>query len=501
MGILINPDRMKDWIEQWNDRFDSIAQDASSIKTLVYLALLERQKEWSSYEDIEAVIKQRGAIEGEVEAMSLRNGMSQIAKALKQDRLYKIENSKNGRQALYRIKERNRTDGRTTASTEGEIISILDSDSSVSMPYIAERLMRDRRIPFYGIYLPIQAACRWVYYSEKQAEERRHYEGDQCETLLAGWLAKYHGEELSLVGLGVGVGIGEIEILARLLGEPYAFKRIYYCAIDTNLHLLVGHRERLRDRFEKEIREKRLVCGLIRGNFLENFPALIQRLRDEFKRKRPFGDLDFLPRGSGTIVSILGNVLGNLEEKSSEWKFFQPILQGLKGYDLAFLLGVSVHKTDEEYERDLDDLLLATPRYLTHELQIIKSHPSEEIIEDEDKEFFLPRDKDKKDNRCPAVTAKSYQGDGMVRGNHVSGKIYEFFYRTQTRLTMELEEETLMVPKGTDLLLYNIIKFDLDSLVAFLESKGLTTLYSKIYQVESRYYALLAATTQAANPN
>jgi hypothetical protein len=496
MGFGIRPEKISSWIGQWENNFDSIAEDASSIKTLVYLALLERQNKWSSYEDIEKEIKDQEVIEGDIEAMSLRNGMSQIVNALKQDKLFKIEKSKNGRQALYRIKERNQSGIKANTSNEGDIISILAPDPSASMRYVAERLMRDRRMPFYGIYLPMQAASRWVLYSEAEAEERRNYEGDQCEALLGEWLAKHSGQEISLIGLGVGEGIGEIELLERLLAEKYAFKRIHYCAIDTNIHLLMGHRERLWDRFENEIREKRLVCGVIRGNFLESFSTLIQRLQDEFKKKRQFSDLDFLPRSSGTIVSILGNLIGNLEQRASEWKYFQPILQGLKGYDLAFLLGISVHQTVEKYERDLDDLLLATPRYLTHELKLIKSHPTEESTKEEDKEFFLPTDEKKKVKRCPKVEAADYQGDGLVRGAHVTGKIYEFFYRTESRLTMELEEEILTVPEETDLLLYNIIKFDRDKFRAFLESKGLAISYSgDPYKVGQRAYEVLAATT------
>jgi hypothetical protein len=38
---------------------------------------------------------------------------------------------------------------------------------------------------------------------------------------------------------------------------------------------------------------------------------------------------------------------------------------------------------------------------------------------------------------------------------------------------MNLDGEELRIPAGTDLLLYNIIKFDKDKLIDFLESRGL----------------------------
>jgi hypothetical protein len=368
-------------------------------------------------------------------------------------------------------------------------------------------------MPFYGIYLPMRAASTWVLYSEEEAGHRRKYEVEQCERLLAEWLAKYRGQEISLVGLGVGEGIGEIGLLDKLLGEKYGFKRIHYCAIDTNIHLLMDHAERLRDKFKDEIRDKKLVCGIIRGNFLKNFSNLIQKLRDEFKKKDQFNYLSqgFLPKGSGTLVSILGNLIGNLEHRASEWTYFQPILEGLKGCDLALLLGVSVQQKDdhkkliqEKYTRDLDKLLLETPRYLTHELRILKSHQPETGDETrEAREFFLPEDDDhQKVKRCPSVQVEKYQGDhsvqaekGKVEKKHIRGDIYEFFYITEWDLSMEMGGETLTVPEHTPLLLYNIIKFDLDTLIAFLNSRGLEEPLPdsvKEYKVGERAYAVLA---------
>jgi hypothetical protein len=236
-------------------------------------------------------------------------------------------------------------------------------------------------------------------------------------------------------------------------------------------------------------------------------------LRDEFKKRGQFNYLaqGFLPNGSGTLVSILGNLIGNLENRASEWTYFQPILEGLKGHDLAFLLGVSVQQKggngkviQEKYTRDLDKLLLETPRYLTHELRILKSHqPDKGEESNEAREFFLPEDDEKKKvKRCPSVQVEGYQGDysvraekGTVEKKHIKGDIYEFFYITQWDLSMEMGVETLTVPERTALLLYNIIKFDLDTLIAFLKSKGLEEPHPdsvKEYKVGERAYAVLA---------
>src|SRR5918912_1172806 len=105
-----------------------------------------------------------------------------------------------------------------------------------STEFVAGKLMRDRRMPFYGIYLPMRAASRWVLYSEGEAKKRSKYEGEECERLLGEWLSKYSEKEISIIGLGVGEGIGVIKIIEELLAEEAGFSRIHYCAIDTNVH-------------------------------------------------------------------------------------------------------------------------------------------------------------------------------------------------------------------------------------------------------------------------
>jgi len=67
-------------------------------------------------------------------------------------------------------------------------------------------------------------------------------------------------------------------------------------------------------------------------------------------------------------------------------------------------------------------------------------------------------------------------GDGLIGETHIKGLIYEFHYKTQWNLSMELRGETVSVPAGTALLLYNIIKFDFDTLMDFLKSRGLEPL-------------------------
>lgn len=490
MSFEVKDNKASEWINQWKDSFDSIKPDTSSLKTFIYLTLLEKQNEPLSYQDIADELKNRGVINGDMDLVALRNGMYQIVKALKTDRHYEIEKMKNGKESSHLLRERSQS---ALKQRSGEIVRVLDDpELAPSTKFVAEKLMRDRRMPFYGIYLPMRAASRWVLYSEKEAKDRSKYEGKECERLLREWLSKDHGNEVSIIGLGVGEGIGEIEIISRLLdknrnsktnGDDYNFKRIHYCAIDTNVHLLMDHIERLKDKFEAEIKANKLVCGVICGNFLEDFPRLLKRLRTQFVESGYFdSEGDFLPRASGTLITMLGNVLGNIEQRASEGAYFRPAIEELKGYDLAFLLGVSIQQeaaqeqgekqiVQESYRRDLEDLLLATPRYLTHELTLLETHPENDQGEEE---FVLPEDEEERKKRWPPLEQITYQGDGLLRGTHVKGQIYEFYYKTRWDLTMTVDGEELRVPADTSLLLYNIIKFDRNSLIKFLvESKNL----------------------------
>lgn len=493
MSFEINETKVSDWITKWKGKFGSIADDPTSVKTLIYLTLLERGEEMSTYQDIADELERRGVVAGKVtDFVPLRNGMNQIVNALETHSLYEIEKKKTGRVSSYRLKSRGQSaadSNGTHGAKTGEIVKILEDPeltAAMEFEYVAQKLMIDRVMPFYGIYLPMTAASRWVLYSEGEAKGRSKYEADECLRLLDDWLLNYSGKEISIISLGVGEGIGEIEIMERLLGKKaqdeskrFDFSRIHYCAIDTNIHLLMDHAERLKHKFKDEIKSNKLVCGVACGNFLKDFPLIIQRLRDGFAAT---GQLDseqvFLP-DTGTLVSILGNVVGNAE-KAKEWSYFEPVMADLRGYDLAFLVGVSIRQPEqagpETYDKGLEDLLLATPKYLTHELSMLKSYQYEEGHENkEEPEFVLPSDQAEKDRRWPGAMQAKYEGDGIkvIEGAQVTGEVYEFYYITQWKLSMEVDGKELTIPKGSPLLLHNIIKFDRDTLIKFLESKGL----------------------------
>jgi hypothetical protein len=521
MSFEINEAKVSDWMTKWKSSFGPIAEDPTSLKTLIYLTLLERGNELTSYQDIAEELKRREVVKGEMDDfVPLRNGMNQIVNALKTHSLYEIENRKNGRASSYRLKSRTHStasNNGTGGAKTGKIVKMLDDPeltATTDFEYVVKKLAIDRVMPFYGIYLPMTAASRWVLYSEAEVKGRGKYEADECLRLLDDWLSGYSGEEISIIGLGVGEGIGEIEIIERLLDKKpkqegertFNFSRIHYCAIDTNVHLLMDHVERLKHKFRDEIESGRLLCGVACGNFLEDFTRIVKRLREEFVAVGPLDSgQEFLP-DTGTLVSILGNVVGNAE-RAKEWSYFEPVRNTLSGYDLAFLLGVSVRQPaskQENYE-GLNELLLATPRYLTHELLMLETGQGETDAEKQEApEFDLPADKEERDKRWPGARRAEYQGAGteLIKGAQVTGEIYEFYYITRWDLSVKSDGKEETIRQGSPLLLHNIIKFDKDTLVKFLESKGLYSSLEKSApdDIESgkqnRRYVIIAMTSR-----
>lgn len=492
MAIRVRPERAAGWVDHWKESFKSLSPDPTSVKTVIYLTLLERQGELISYQEIADELHRREMLDGEIEDFTpLRNGMAQITKALASNGRYELESQKNGKESLFRLKPREGGAAYANGSGAGiDVLAVLDDpalSASTKYKFVARKLFKHSAIPSHGIYLPLPAAARWVLYSEGEAQKRGRIEGDECMRLLGGWLDGYVGKEISLIGLGVGQGFGEIEILERLLNGERRFERVHYCAIDTSAYLLTDHVERLRHRFKEHLSTGRLACGVVAGNFLEDFPKLIKRLQDEFDARRHLGGpgAAFLPK-PGTLVSILGNVVGNLEEKSDEKKYFDAVKDVLGDYDMALLVGVSVRqeekrreqqkqsKKQETYNEDVENLLLATPRYLTHDVNLLRSHqPPDGPESEEAAEFFLPDNEAEKQKRWPAeVAATDYFGAGPNVAQ-VTGKQYQFYYRTRWDLTMSDGDDEKRIPAGSYLMLYNIIKFDWKSLVSYLESRGL----------------------------
>ena len=83
-------------------------------------------------------------------------------------------------------------------------------------------------------------------------------------------------------------------------------------------------------------------------------------------------------------------------------------------------------------------------------------------------EFNLPKSGD--NDRCPPVIPESY----IVR-HKIEGQIYRFYYRLayDLKLSLALHDDLRPLPKGTLILLYNIIKYNMNTLIDGIEKCGL----------------------------
>lgn len=468
-------------------------------RELVELALRTKKGEYLSYEEMSDVLEKLGLVKEDVDISkliaNLRNGMSEL-NSEKHFLNYTIEEKTYGKKKTFSLIDK------PLSERKIEVVEIIDDNDFSSMQTIARRLMRDRRMPFYGIYLPLRAVARWVRYSEineEASEQKRKYEGEQCEKLLKEWFSncKKQDKVLSILGLGLGEGIGEIELIERLLKQGF---KIHYCAVDMNPFLLMDHAIRLKYKFGKAIKTRQLVCSVVTDNFLKNLSGALEKIRAKVKERKITDD--FIPKDSNILVTTLGNVLGNLEDRASEGVYFKKIQDEFEGQNIAFLIGAGVDQitatgksVEETYE--LDDLFLATPRYLTYELGILKSNLTNKKA---GKEFYI----DNKDQF--QVKRNFYQGDGLIfdkeSESYVKGYIYEFLYTTKKELVMEIEnEQSLILPPQTKLLLFNIIKFNLKNLLGFIKFRGLKIENEEQIETlnvgtdkEKRLYVVFAAT-------
>lgn len=501
--------------EKSGDYVISAVNTKNTGRELVESALKNREGEYLSYEDMQLVLKEMELVNDDLESSkliaNLRNGMSELNN--EKDLLnFTIEEKVSGKKKSFRLVNK------PLSERKAEVVEVIDKNDFSSMQNIARKLMRDRRMPFYGIYLPLRAVARWVRYSEENeeaSEKKSKHEGDECERLLKEWFSnhKERGKVLSILGLGLGEGTGEIEILERLLKQGF---KIHYCGIDMNPFLLVDHATRLKYKFSDYMKTGQLVCSVIADNFLKNLSSAIEKTRAKVKERKIIDD--FIPKDSDILVTILGNVLGNLENRASEGLYFKNIQDEFEGQNIAFLLGVGVQQTTETGEPvvetyGLDDLFLATPRYLTHELGILKSKLTNK--EAKNREFYIKsEDQNSKDQKIEDQKNKNqfliernfYQGDGLIfdENLHIRGDIYEFIYITENELTMDVEDgQHLILPPQTKLLLFNIIKFELKKLLGFIKFKGLKIPNEeKIKQTfnvgtdeEQRLYAVFAVIT------
>ncbi|HEX8174369.1 MAG TPA: hypothetical protein VF543_04535, partial [Pyrinomonadaceae bacterium] len=317
---------------------------------------------------------------------------------------------------------------------------------------------------------------------------------------------------IGVVGLATGEGLGEIELLRRILADGYM---VHYLAVDLSPVLLVAHIETIREVFDQELKEGRLLCAGVLSDVFSELDKAIAQARAKFVLDGILlREEEFMPQSCSVIATYLGNCLGN-DAPDRENYIFSSISKAFpNNKPLAILLGVSVvRKVNGQYEpdkytRSFDEFLLQTPHHLLNNIEILRSIKSpwaqnswnEFTIPDEEPDEFLDEKRACKLRRTPDVVPKPY-----CASHGIEGHIYRFYYRLD--FDLEMPRKKLRIPEGTEISLYTIIKYNMRSLIEGIKKRRFKVLYDENYHQRLeindvvREYAVFVAYLSETNSN
>lgn len=452
------------WIENRMDILNPGLKPEPTIKVLIFLALLDAEKP-CTYLDIREIFKEKCVINGIIPDNTLRTSILNLAKTLdKFNHSLELRSDRGKFQLVSRIPKL--TIESPLIRQEDPGILLLDP-SAIKAEDIAYELVEKARLPFQALYHLEWSARWWEIFSHNESQIRVQYEVEAWEKLgIKDRLLLNQNELISIVSLAPGEGLAEIELLKKILLENPQ-KKIHYLAVDSSHRLLRQHINLLKETLAAEIRIGRILCIGVIADIFCNFHDTVNRVKSELVDRALISqECDFLPASSSLLVTYLGNCLGNYYQ-DQETEIFSIIHSTFQNRPLEFLVGVSVMRsTPDEYKRNWDDFLLQTPKHLLETNKLLKSSRTSdsECLP----EFNLPKMGDS--NRCPSVFPEAY----IVR-HRIEGQIYRFFYKLEydLNLAFELNKGLRPLPKGTLILLYNIVKYNMKTLANGIETCGL----------------------------
>lgn len=434
-----------------------------TIKVLIFLALLDAEKP-CTYLELREIFKNKGVVIGSIPDNTLRTSILSLSKTLdKFSHSLKLKSERGRFQLVLRppklIPE--------LLSIKQDPILLLLEPPVIKAEDIAYELIEKARIPFHALYFLEWSARWWEIFSNDESQIRVQYEVEGWEKLdIKHRILNNPSDIISVVGLAPGEGLAEIELLKKILLENPQ-KKIHYLAVDLSKRLLRQHINLLRETLATEIHNGRVIGVGIIADIFCNFHVALNRVKNELVNRALINQKnDFLPANSSLLVTYLGNCLGNCYQ-DQETEIFSIIHSTFQNRPLEFLVGVSVMRSKpDEYTRDWDDFLLQTPKHLLETNKLLES--SREPNSRELTEFNLPITGN--NVRCPSVIPESY----IVR-HRIEGQIYRFYYKLEydLNLSFELNKGLRPLPKGTLILLYNIVKYDIKTLVNGIEACGL----------------------------
>lgn len=463
-----------------------------TIKVLTFLALLESDKAYS-YDDIREVFQKKAVIKGNIPDNTLRTSVLNLGKTLEKfGHPLELKSFRGRFQLIARSKSE------TSSLTAKKKHVVLLDDPVINEIEIAKIFVEKSMLPFNAIYFLDWSARCWEIYSREETEIRVPYEAGALEQLdIKNSILNLDNADasISMVSLGPGEGLAEIEILKKMFNDnPH--KTVHYLAVDSSPRLLRNHIGLLKESLTEQIANGRLLCAGVVADIFLNLRESIRKARNEFKSHGTTqSDNDFIPPSSSLLVTFFGNCLGNDGNNAPEAGFFSMIHSIFPNRPIEILVGVSVMRSyPDHYQRNWDDLLLQIPRHLLHTSKLFES--SKEENKNHLPEFELNKKKDNS-GRCPAVIPEQY-----LSRHQIEGQIYRFYYKLafDLKLTQYSSNEFRYLPCGTLILLYNIIKYNMKTLVSGIEKIGLFKVkynpnYHQLVKTENgeREYAVFSA--------
>ncbi|MDP1603658.1 MAG: L-histidine N(alpha)-methyltransferase [Legionella sp.] len=457
-------DVFNDWIKNREYELNICHNAKPTIKMLIFLALIDAKKT-CTYNEIREIFKTKNIIKGIVPDNTLRTSILNLGKMLdKLNHELELKSSRGNFQLIPRMF----MSARTIASPKHQspVMLLLDSPY-IKAEDIAIELVEKARLPFHALYFLERSAHWWEIFSHNESQIRIQYEARSWEKLrIKDRLDNNTNDIISFVALAPGEGLSEIELLKKILNEN-PNKTVHYIAIDLSQRLLRGHINLLKESLTTEIDQDRIICVGIIADIFYNLSETINKVRNELVNSKLINQAhDFLPTTSGLLVTYLGNCLGNYYQ-DQETEIFSIIYSTFPNRPLEFLVGVSVMRsTADEYKRNWDDFLLQTPKYLLETNKLFESSrsPNDQHLP----EFNLP--KTGTSERCPLVVPELY----IVRQG-IEGQVYRFYYKLEydLKLSTSLSKGIRSLPRGTLILLYNIVKYNMHTLIHGIEAFGL----------------------------
>ncbi|TAK77679.1 MAG: hypothetical protein EPO11_02345 [Gammaproteobacteria bacterium] len=436
-----------------------------TMKVLIFLALYDSEKS-CTYDDLREIFKKKNVLQGNIPDNTLRTSVMYLGKTL--DKFGHDLELKSFRGRFQLIA---RSHKKSILEVSKDRVVLLQDPPAIKAEDVALMLAEKAVLPFHALYFLERSARAWESYSRKEAEIRVSYESNAWEQLgIKNRLSKAHDTDslLGVIGLAPGEGLAEIELIKKILRNGDK-KKIHYLAVDSSPRLLRNHIGLLKETLALEIESGRLLCSGVVADIFSGLRESVKRVENEFKNRgllKP--NNNFFPSSCGMLITYFGNCLGNNRHNSQdqETEFFSTLYSIFQNRPLEVLVGVSVAQPIlEDYKRNWDDFLLQTPKHLM-EMKLLKST---KLTDNELPEFILPENYIE-NNRCPSVVPEPY----IVR-HQIEGQIYRFYYKLAFDLELYqiTEQISRPLPKGTLILLYSIIKYNMQTLANGIEKCGL----------------------------